>query len=134
MSAQISSKETPGRAWLMGFLAWAIPGSGHAGQGRIGRGLLLGAAALLMFALGLAFGGHLFVPTDLHEGPLALIYSLFNLGMGAVYLFCWAIGLGFADQAQRATYEYGNIFLMIAGLLNYLAMLDAFDIAAGRKS
>jgi len=36
-------------------------------------------------------------------------------------------------QAARATYEYGNTFLLIAGLLNYLTMLDAFDIAAGRK-
>jgi len=32
------------------------------------------------------------------------------------------------------TYEYGNTFLLVAGLLNYLVMLDAFDIAAGRKA
>ena len=40
---------------------------------------------------------------------------------------------GFAENAQRMTYEYGNTFLLVAGLLNYLATLDAFDIAAGRK-
>jgi hypothetical protein len=47
------------------------------------------------------------------------------------------VDYGFADdpqQAARATYEYGNTFLLIAGLLNYLVMLDSFDIAAGRKS
>jgi hypothetical protein len=52
-------------------------------------------------------------------------------------LISWFFGVGFADDPQsaaRATYEYGNTFLLIAGLLNYLAMLDAFDISAGRKS
>ena len=134
MSAQALTKEAPARAWLMGFLAWVVPGSGHIAQGHLWRGLLLGAAVWIMFAFGMLFGGHLFSPTDLSEGPLALIYSLFNLGMGVIYLVCWGAGAGFSDQAQRATYEYGNIFLMIAGLLNYLAMLDAFDIAAGRKT
>ncbi len=60
-----------------------------------------------------------------------------NLGTGALYIVSWLLGIGFADdpvQAARATYEYGNTFLLIAGLLNYLTMLDAFDIAAGRKS
>ena len=60
-----------------------------------------------------------------------------NLGTGALYIISWLLGHGFTDdpiQAARATYEYGNTFLLIAGLLNYLTMLDAFDIAAGRKS
>ncbi len=61
-----------------------------------------------------------------------------NLGSGLFILFCSVARLlDFADdpqQAARATYEYGNTFLLIAGLLNYLTMLDAFDIAAGRKS
>jgi hypothetical protein len=54
-----------------------------------------------------------------------------------LYLVCWFFGVGFADDpahAARATYEYGNMFLLVAGLLNYLVMLDAFDISAGRKS
>lgn len=59
-----------------------------------------------------------------------------NIGSGILYLGSWFAGFGFNDdplQAARATYEYGNTFLLIAGLLNYLAMLDAFDISAGRK-
>jgi hypothetical protein len=49
-----------------------------------------------------------------------------NLGSGALYIVCWLMDVGFADdlvQAARATYEYGNTFLLIAGLLNYLTML-----------
>jgi hypothetical protein len=60
-----------------------------------------------------------------------------NIGTGSLYVISWLLGYGFADdpqQAARATYEYGNMILLLAGLLNYLTMLDAFDIAAGRKS
>ena len=32
-----------------------------------------------------------------------------------------------------ATWEYGNTFMIVAGLLNSLIVLDAFDIAMGRK-
>lgn len=60
-----------------------------------------------------------------------------NLGTGILYVASWILGIGFSDdpqQAARATFEYGNTFLLIAGLLNYLAALDAFDVAAGRKA
>jgi hypothetical protein len=53
-----------------------------------------------------------------------------------LYIVSWLLGIGFEEdpvQAARVTYEYGNTFLLIAGLLNYLVMLDAFDIAAGRR-
>jgi len=87
-----------------------------------------------MFLLGLRLGGHLFRVTD--QGFAALLQLLpmsANLGSGLLYLFCFVTNIGFAEQAQRVTYEYGNTFLLVAGLLNYLCMLDAFDIAAGRK-
>jgi len=56
-----------------------------------------------------------------------------NVGAGLLYIFCWVMNTGFTEHAQLLTYEYGNTFLLVAGLLNYLAMLDAFDIASGRK-
>ena len=34
---------------------------------------------------------------------------------------------------MAATYEHGNTFLVVAGLLNVLVVLDACDIARGRK-
>lgn len=126
------------KAWLMGFIAWLIPGAGHALQGRWVRALVLGGAVWASFIAGLAMGGHLFILKS--DGQSSALYQLppmiANLGSGLLYLGCWLLGTGFADDAvnaARATYEYGNTFLLIAGLLNYLAMLDAFDIAAGRK-
>jgi Family of unknown function (DUF6677) len=129
---------TPGTAWLIGVLAWFIPGVGHLLLRRWGRALLMGGAVWVCFFLGLAMGGHMF-DLSTGQGSSALLQvppMIANLGNGALYIVCWLLSFGFADnpeQAARATYEYGNTFLLIAGLLNYLVMLDAFDIAAGRK-
>ena len=131
---QTENVETPRSAWLIGLAAWAVPGLGHVLQRRWMRGLLLGGAVWVMFFLGLWLGGHLFTVTD--HGLAALVQLLpmsANVGSGLLYLFCWLTNTGFAEQAQLLTYEYGNTFLLVAGLLNYLAALDAFDIAAGRK-
>jgi hypothetical protein len=92
-----------------------------------------------MFIAGLMLGGHLFSlgGQDDSNALLRLPPMIANLGAGIPYIYCWATNTGFAEgseQAARATFEYGNTFLLVSGLLNYLAMLDAFDIAAGRKS
>ena len=133
---QTSRVETPRTAWLIGLAAWAVPGLGHLLQRRWARALLLGGAVWGMFFIGLWLGGHLFRPTPNDQGIAALLQLLpmaANIGAGLLYAFCWLTNTGFADHAQMLTYEYGNTFLLVAGLLNYLAMLDAFDIAARRK-
>jgi uncharacterized SAM-binding protein YcdF (DUF218 family) len=129
----------PADAWLMGLAAWIVPGAGHLLQGKWVRGLLLGGAVCLMFVIGLMVGGHLFGLGGREQGVSALLQvppTIANLGSGLLYLICWATDTGFTDsaeQAKRATFEYGNTFLLVAGLMNYLSMLDAFDIRAGRK-
>lgn len=127
-------------AWLVGAAAWLVPGAGHLLQRRWVRGLLLGGAVWVMFIAGLLFGGHLFSLVSADTGTHPLLQAapaIANLGTGGLYLFCYALGSSFAElpeQMRRATFEYGNTFLWVAGLLNYLAMLDAFDIAVRRKS
>jgi hypothetical protein len=124
----------------MGIAGWLVPGLGHLLQGKWVRALLLGGAVWTCFLAGLWMGGHLFIVKSDGQGTSALYQlppMIANLGTGVLYMLCWFFGTGFADDAVNAaltTYEYGNTFLLIAGLLNYLAMLDAFDIAAGRKS
>lgn len=133
------TEPTPSSAWLIGTAAWFIPGIGHVLQERWGRAALMGGVVWLCFFIGLAMGGHMF-DLSTGEGSSTLLQvppMIANLGTGALYIVSWLLGIGFGDdpqQAARATYEYGNTFLLIAGLLNYLVMLDAFDIAAGRKS
>ena len=131
------AEPAPGFAWLIGAVAWFIPGVGHLLQQKWWRAALMGGAVWICFFVGLGMGGHLFSLSG--EGSSALLQvppMIANLGTGALYLVSWLLDYGFKDdpaQAARATYEYGNTFLLIAGLLNYLTMLDAFDIAAGRK-
>jgi hypothetical protein len=130
------TETTPGRAWLIGVVAWAVPGLGHLLLGRWARALLLGGSVWAMFLLGLGLGGHLFSVSSSDQGFSALLQLLpmiANVGSGALYIVCWLFNVGFAENAQRLTYEYGNTFLLVAGLLNYLSTLDAFDLAAGRK-
>lgn len=128
----------PLSAWAVGAIAWLVPGGGHMLLGRWGRGLLLGCVVALMFLIGMWLGGHLFGFTA-QEGTNALLQippAIANLGSGILYLICWLLNRGFgegAELARSATFEYGNTFLLVAGLLNYLVMLDAFDLAAGRK-
>lgn len=130
---------TPSYAWLVGLAAWFVPGVGHLMQKRWIRAVLMGGAVWVCFFLGLAMGGHMY---DLSNGQgtsstlLQVPPMIANLGSGVLYIVSWLLGIGFAEdpvQAARVTYEYGNTFLLIAGLLNYLVMLDAFDIAAGRR-
>jgi Family of unknown function (DUF6677) len=133
-----AAEPAPSSAWLIGAAAWFVPGLGHLLQQRWWRALLMGGAVWLSFFIGLAMGGHMF---DLNapEGSSQALQAppmIANLGAGALYIISWLLGYGFADdpaQAARATYEYGNTFLLIAGLMNYLTMLDAFDIAVRRK-
>lgn len=130
---------TPGHAWLVGLAAWFVPGMGHLMLKKWLRGALMGGAVWVCFFLGLAMGGHMY---DLANGQttsstlLQVPPMIANLGSGVLFVVCWLLGIGFGDdpvQAARVTYEYGNTFLLIAGLMNYLVMLDAFDIAAGRR-
>ena len=41
-------------------------------------------------------------------------------------------GLGVGDPTAY-TYDYANVFMYVAGLLNMLVIVDVFDIAMGRK-
>jgi hypothetical protein len=139
LSRELQSREfhaspNVARAFAAGLLTWAIPGAGYLFVGRKMRGLIMCATVVVMFVLGLLLGGHLFGPHNVSDaGLLAYVYGFCDLGTGLAYFICLWTKSGVADQAQRATAEYGNIFLIIAGLTNYLAALDTFDIAVGRK-
>jgi hypothetical protein len=131
----LKSTEKPGsEAWVAGALAWVIPGAGHLYQGHSIRGLLLGGAVVAMYVAGWGLGGHLYGLHNADEtGFLAYVFGFCDLGTGLLYLASLLADVAVTDHSHLATSEYGDRFLMVAGLLNYLCMLDAFDIAAGRK-
>ena len=87
-------------------------------------------ALTTLFAIGLSLHGRLF-PFELSE-PLVALAAFANAGLGLPVDPGRALGLG-GGVVTAVTYEYGNTFLIVAGLLNFLVMLDAYDIGAGRK-
>src|SRR5215218_2394044 len=120
--------------WLIGFLAWLVPGLGHFMQGRVLRGLVSSLTILLMFILGIAIGGHIYSLQEPGEGLLSSLFGLCDMGSGLLYLLSRVAGLAVNERPEQATSEYGSVFLMVAGLLNLILALDAFDIRAGRKA
>ena len=116
--------------YLILALAWAIPGAGHLWLGRREKGLIFLIALPLMFTVGLWLEGRLF-PFEITQ-PLVALAAFADIGIGIPYLVAKAIGAG-AGRVVAITYEYGNAFLIVAGLLNMLVVLDAFDITQGRK-
>jgi hypothetical protein len=115
---------------LLCVAAWAIPGAGHLWLGRVQKAAVFFVALTAMFGIGLLLHGRLF-PFELSE-PLVALAAFANAGLGLPWLAGRALGLG-AGVVTAVTYEYGNTFLIVAGLLNFLVMLDAYDIGAGRK-
>jgi hypothetical protein len=83
-----------------------------------------------MYATGLWLGGQIF-SFDFSQ-PLVALAALADLGIGAPYIIARVVGFG-EGRVVAVTYEYGNTFLVVAGLLNALVVLDAYDIALGRK-
>lgn len=88
------------------------------------------AVLAAMFALGLALQGRIF-PIEFSQ-PLVALAALAEIAIGAPYFIARALGAG-AGNVIAETYEYGNSFLIVAGLLNSLVVIDAYDIAMGRK-
>ena len=116
--------------YLICAAAWAVPGAGHLWLGRLQKGLTFLIALPLMFACGLWLEGRLF-PFELSQ-PLVALAAFADVGIGAPYFIAKAAGAG-AGRVIAETFEYGNAFLIVSGLLNMLAVLDAFDTAQGRK-
>ena len=116
--------------YLICAAAWAVPGAGHLWLGRRQKGLVFLVTLPLMFANGLWLEGRLF-PFQLSD-PLVALAAVADLGIGLPYFVAKAMGLG-AGRVIAWTYEYANAFIIVAGLLNMLVVLDAFDVAQGRK-
>ena len=115
---------------LLCLAAWAIPGAGHLWLGRRAKGLILLVAIPLMFAIGLAVRGRL-APFDFSQ-PLVGLAAFADVGAGLPYFLAKSLGAGGGD-VTAATYEYGNTFLIVSGLLNMLVVIDAYDVRLGRK-
>ncbi|MGI8494076.1 MAG: DUF6677 family protein [Pyrinomonadaceae bacterium] len=121
--------------WFIGLISWFLPGIGHIKQGYLYRGIILGGVIWLMFIIGILSGGAYYPGYGFKDGFLLYLLNIFaNFGNGSGYVLSYFFSQNAPiDAAARATFEYGGRFLEVAGLLNYLALVDASDIYLGRK-
>ena len=110
--------------------AWLVPGLGHALYGKPRKAIVLIVVLTAMFACGVAFNGRLF-PFGGSE-PLVWLAAAAEWGLGLPRLMAAIAGWG-GGVVPDVTYEYGNTFIIVAGMLNLLAVLDVYDIGTGRK-
>lgn len=111
-------------------LAWAVPGLGHVVLGRAGRGAVFAAVILALFVGGVALDGKVYAPV--RGEPLTYLAALGAAGVGVPFVVAH-VG-GFASGRLDARYhDYGNTFTLVAGLLNLLVVLDAYDVATRRR-
>ena len=111
-------------------VSWLVPGAGHLMLGRRQKAIVFFVALTAMFATGLALEGRL-AAFDFSD-PLVGLAAVANLGMGIPYFIARFLDLG-QGIVTAASYEYGNTFLIVSGLLNMLVAIDAYDVRLGRK-
>ena len=121
--------------FIIGVLAWFFPGAGHLAQKRYVRGAIIGGVIWIMFFIGLLSGGAYYPGFGFQDGQLLYLLNVFaslGNGLGAIIQFFVSVEPN-PEAAAKATFEYGGRFIEVAGLLNYLAIIDALDIYYGRK-
>jgi hypothetical protein len=119
-----------GFVYLPLIAGWLVPGAGHFLLRKWGRGALVAASILGMFVLGLAMHGKLY--SGAHD-VLDILGLAGDLGNGLLFFVSRSLGLG-AEQVQITTGDYGTRFIVVAGLLNVIAAVDAHNLRTGRKS
>jgi hypothetical protein len=121
--------------FVLALLSWMVPGAGHIAQGRLKRGALIGVAIWAMFIIAIVSGGAYYPGFEFKDGALLYLLNVFaKLGNGLGTLIAYFASIKpDPGVAALATFEYGGRFLEAAGLLNYLAIMDALDIHFGRK-
>jgi TM2 domain-containing membrane protein YozV len=119
-----------GFVYLPLIAGWLVPGAGHFLLGKWVRGSLLAASVLGMFVTGLAMHGQLY--TSVHN-ILDILCMAGDLGNGLLYM-AGRVAVWGAEQAQTTVADWGARFIVVAGLLNVIAAVDAHNLRTGRKS
>ena len=119
-----------GFVYLPLIAGWLVPGAGHFLLRKWYRGALLMVSIVGMFALGIAMQGKLYSSA---KDILDLLGLAGDLGNGLMYFVSRALGLG-ADSVQVTVGDWGSRFIVVAGMLNVIAAVDAHNLRTGRKA
>src|SRR6267143_109042 len=113
------------------LVGWLIPGGGHILLKRYGRGILLLVSVVAMFLIGLGMQGRVYKPNG--GDILDILGFIGDVGSGALYIVTRAMDWG-QGAIAHATADFGTKFIIVAGLLNFISVADAYHIAIGKKS
>ncbi|SPE20185.1 conserved membrane hypothetical protein [Candidatus Sulfotelmatomonas gaucii] len=134
--ATAANKPPAGKQSQQGFVylpliaGWLIPGAGHFLQRKWIRGALLFVCIVAMFILGLAMQGKLYTSA---QDILEMLGVVGDLGGGLLYFISRIMGLG-GEPVRTTVADYGTKFIVVAGLLNIIAAVDAHNLRTGRKA
>lgn len=128
--SESESAPATGRALALAALSWLIPAAGHVALRRGGRAAVFAAVIATALAVGVGLEGNLYRPIE--GQPLSRLATFGAMGVGAPY-FALRYGLSYQGDPTATGYEYGTAFLLSAGLMNLLLVLDVWDIARNRK-
>jgi TM2 domain-containing membrane protein YozV len=120
---------------VISVVSWFFPGAGHFALGDIKKGLIIAGVIWSMFVIAVVSGGAYYPGLTFEEGALLYILNIFarmGNGLGAIISLILNSNPP-VNVAAWGTFEYGGRFLEVAGLLNFLAIIDALDLQSGRK-
>lgn len=130
-SAPSETLEEVGNPYLAAVLAWLLPGAGHFYLGRRGRALYFLALFAVALTIGLTLDGdiHRHLPS---QPIISSMWAVGAMGMGLPYAVLRFI-VDYQGNVTAAGYEYGSAFILTAGLMNLILVLDAWDVSRGQK-
>jgi hypothetical protein len=120
----------PAQLVMAVVLAWLVPGLGHIYVKRLARGVIFFVLVAVSIGVGCELQGNLYTP--MKGQPLSYLATYASMGMGIPY-FALRYGLHYEGEQEASGYEYGTAFLLTAGLMNLLLVLDVWDIGTGKK-
>lgn len=109
---------------LCALLSWLVPGLGHARAGQASKGWLMGAAVLVVFVIGMVFGGG----HSLDRADAPVWWMAQNL-FGGGSLFAALITGPMERASDPLDLQMGIVVTTVAGLMNLVVMVDAFTVA-----
>lgn len=111
------------------FLAWLVPGLGHFLLGKRARAVAYAVLILGSLAFGVSIDGKM--PWTFAGSPLFILASFGAMGSGLPYLGLHLLGIDGDPTAWG--FDYGGAFILTAGLMNLLLLLDVHDICWGKE-
>lgn len=127
---QTVERDMTAMAFIAPVLGWIVPGAGHLVQKRWIRGLLLLVSVFTMFFLGLMMEGHVYSPNT--GDILDILGFIGDIGAGGLYFLARSMDWG-QGAIHKAVADYGTKYIIVAGLLNIVCIVDAYHIAIGKK-